>query len=410
MLLVMLPFIAACSQKSSPKQHIAESGASYTEAEKIFPDTNMIRGNNQFAFDIYPYVRNEAANTFFSPFSISAAMAMTYAGAHGESEKQIREVMHFDARQTHFHPAYQALLQHIAALNRPDETEILTAHSVYAQKDYTFLADYFSLLSLNYYAEIQNLDFRKDAEGARKAINKRVGEQTKNKISELIAEGTLGDLTRLVLVNAIYYYGLWEKEFKVSDSRQLPFYVHAEQKVTADFMVMSSEFNYLETIQYKLVEIPYKGGGLSMLVYLPAGQQDINGLEKELHAAMYRKSIKSLSKTKIELYFPKFKTTSDFELSDVMKKMGMPHPFSHDADLSGMTGKQDLMIDKVIHQAFVEVNEKGTEAAAATAVVIREKSAPILPVFRADHPFIFIIKENTYHNILFMGRINNPAS
>jgi len=373
------------------------------------PDTAMIKNNNLFAFELYQRIRSEKTNTFFSPYSISAALAMTYAGARGESEKQISKVLHFETNQKHFHPAYKALLDYISGLNQKDSIEISTANSMWAQKNYPFRDEYFKLVTGNYDAGLQNIDFRNDTENARKTINKWVEDKTKNKIQNLLVPGILTDLTRLVLVNAIYFYGSWDKAFDVKSTKKFDFFIDDANKVQADFMFKEDQYRFAENEQYKVVEIPYAGKTLSMLVVLPNSPNNIDGLEKQLDKNSYDHWLSMLTERRIKLYLPKFKTTSEFDLSDALKKMGMPHPFSMDADLSGMTGKMDLMIDKVIHKAFVDVSEKGTEAAAATAVVIRAKSMFNMPEFFANRPFIFIIKENKYNNILFMGRINDPT-
>jgi serine protease inhibitor len=405
---VLLVVLIACNNRVNPSGSASKANTGVTIPES-FPDTTMINNNNLFAIELYRQIRSEKENTFFSPYSISAALAMTYTGARGESEKQISKVMHFDPDQTRFHPAFKDLLAYIASLQRTDSMEILTANSMWAQKGYPFMDDYFKRVKDNYGAGLQILDFRTDSENARKTINKWVEDKTKNKIQELLVPGRLSDLTRLVLVNAIYFYGSWDKAFDVKSTKKLDFLLDDGNKVPTDFMFKEDKFKFGENEQCKVVEIPYAGKNLSMMVVLPNSPNTLSGLEKRLDKNSYDLWLNMLSECKIKLYLPKFKSTTEFELSDALKKMGMPHPFSMDADLSGMTGKKDLMIDKVIHKAFVEVNEKGTEAAAATAVVIREKSAMVMPEFRADRPFIFIIKENRYNNILFMGRINNPA-
>jgi serine protease inhibitor len=409
LLFALLFTIFACHKRVIPAESKGDVKTGATINVK-FPDTIMIKNNNLFAFELYRQIRSDKDNTFFSPYSISSAIAMTYAGARSESEQQISKVLHFEGDQAYFHPAYKTLLSYINSLNRTDSIDISTANSMWAQKDYPFKDEYFKLITDNYGAGLQNLDFRNDRENARKTINKWVEDKTKNKIQELLIPGILNDLTRLVLVNAIYFYGSWDKAFDAKNTKKLDFFLDDANKVQADFMYKEDKYKYAENEQYKVVEIPYEGKTLSMIIVLPVSPNNLAGLEKQLDKNSYDHWLSALTERKIKLYLPKFKTTAEFELSDALKKMGMPHPFSMDADLSGMTGKKDLMIDKVVHKAFVEVNERGTEAAAATAVVIREKSAMInMPEFRADRPFIFIIKENTYNNILFMGRINDPV-
>lgn len=372
-------------------------------------DPQMVKGNNDFALELYREIRSEKENTFFSPFSISTALAMTYAGAREESEKQIATVLHFDRDQAKFHPDYNILLNYITSLNRKDSVELSIANNMFAQVDYHFSDAYFKQIKSYYGADLQNLDFRNDTENARKTINKWVEGKTKDKIKELLIPGILTEQTRLVLVNAIYFLGHWNVSFDPARTSKLPFYVSSESSIQADFMYREGEMNFAELDGFKMVELPYAGEELSMVILLPTDASSMGSVEKSLSADQWKLWEQMMTRKKIKLLLPKFKTVSEFELSDVLKKMGMPHPFSLAADLSGMTGKKDLMIDKVVHKAFIEVMEKGTEAAASTAVVIREKSGMVIPEFRADKPFIFIIKDKKEGEILFMGRINDPT-
>mgnify|MGYP000874280047 CR=1 FL=1 len=371
-------------------------------------DSKMIESNNQFALELYRMIRAEDANTFFAPYSISAAMAMTYAGAREESARQISDVLHFSKNLNTFNRFYSGLLKYIRSLNQADSLELSTANALFAQVDYPFSDAYFKTISDYYGAGMQNLDFRNETEKSRGVINQWVEEQTKNKIQELLIPGILTELTRLVLVNAVYFNGNWKNAFDPSQNRKMDFYVKAGEPVMTEYMSYEGDFRYLEEDSLQIVELPYAGGKASMWVMLPSTHSAITILESKLSKEQLTIWNNHLSGKKIQLRIPKFKTTSEFELSDALKKMGMPHPFSLDADLSGMTGKKDLMIDKVVHKAFIEVNEKGTEAAAATAVVIRTKNGVEITRFFANKPFIFLIRENTYGGILFMGRINNP--
>jgi serpin B len=372
-------------------------------------DPAMIKGNNNFAVELYREIRSEEGNTFFSPFSISAAMAMTYAGARTESEKQIAAVMHFNSDQKKFHTDYNILLNYVTSLNRKDSVVLSVANNMFAQKDYYFSEEYFKQIKSYYGADLQNLDFKNDLENSRKTINKWVEDRTKNKIQELLIPGVLSDQTRLVLVNAIYYLGNWETAFDPARTSKLSFYTNPESPVQAEFMYREAEMRFAELDNMKLVELPYAGGDLSLMVILPDDAAAMASIEKSLSADQWSLWSNLMTNKKIKLLLPKFKTVCEFELSEVLKKMGMPHPFSLQADLSGMTGRKDLMIDKVVHKAFIEVMETGTEAAAATAVVIREKNGMVIPEFRANKPFIFIIKDNKEGGILFMGRINDPT-
>ncbi len=371
------------------------------------PDAALIKANNEFALELYRQIKSDKDNIFFSPYSISTALAMTYAGARGESEKQMAEVMHFGSNQSSFHSRYRNYLSYINGLNAGDSVEINTAQAMFAQKEYEFLDSYFNLVKSNYNAGLQLVDFKNELEKSRVLINTWVAGQTKNRIENLIAQGMITDLARLVLVNAIYFKASWAKAFNPAETITKNFFPSPESPVKADFMKMEDIFSYREDSSIQLIEIPYCDSTLSMLIFLPKDKAAMSKIETLLRLeSTYSYWLTELVPTKVRLLLPKFKLTSEFELSDVLKKMGMPHPFSSQADFSGITGKMDLMIDKVIHKAFVEVSEQGTEAAASTAVIIRQKSAMVIPEFNANRPFIFIIKDNTYNNILFMGRVN----
>jgi len=235
--------------------------------------------------------------------------------------------------------------------------------------------------------------------------------EPKEKIKDLIQPGLIDYLTRMVLVNAIYFKADWETAFDETLTKKMTFYPDETTQVPCDFMFAERDFGFYEQENgLKAIEIPYSKGKMSMLVILPKDKNGIFGITKETGPDWYNMINTSLVKKKVKLWLPKFKTTSEFELSEVLQQMGMKEAFSDNADFSGMTGKKDLKISKVIHKAFVEVNESGTEAAAASAVVMRVKSMPAnQPEFRADHPFLFIIKENTQNRILFIGNIFNPA-
>lgn len=402
---VILSSLYCCNHRGTPTTTEPKSQEAVVPIQD--PDKALVQGNNKFALELYSNIRSDGKNVFFSPYSISAALAMTYAGARGESEKQMSAVLHFDLDQQKFHPKYRDLLVYIDGLNRGDSLELSTANAMFVQKEFPFLDSYIGLVKSYYGAGLQTVDFQHELEKARLTINDWVAQKTKNRIQDLIVQGMITELARLVLVNAIYYNGSWDVRFDEKETVEKPFYATPEKSHNVPFMHKKALFNYYQGEQVQIIEIPYIDSTLSMVVFLPEDKVSMGKLEQSLTAEQYNSWLSGMSVKEISLSLPKFKTTAEFELSDVLKKMGMPHPFSLSADLSGMTGKKDLMIDKVIHKAFVEVSEKGTEAAAATAVVIRLKSLPVTTEFNANRPFIFIIKENKYDNILFMGKIND---
>jgi len=372
-------------------------------------ENTVVAGNTAFAFDLYPQLQAEG-NLFFSPYSISSALAMTYAGARENTATQMSQVLHFAPDQTQFHPAFGDLQASINATQAKGDIALNVANSLWLQNSYPFRESFLELLQRYYQAEPKLVDFITDYEILHEPINAWVEEQTNDKIQELIQPGILNDLTRLVLVNAIYFNGDWAVPFEVSATRNAPFLVTPDETIEVPMMSQTSFFNYMENDTLQMLELPYKGDEVSMIVLLP--RDGLATLENSLE--QLDDWLGDLQKQKIELHLPRFKMTTQFELSDTLKGMGMLDAFDPDtADLSGMAELPPgvkLVIDKVIHKAFVEVNEIGTEAAAATAVIVAEITSlgPPIPLFRADHPFLFLIRHNPTGSILFLGRVDNP--
>jgi len=371
--------------------------------------SSVIDANNQFAFDLYSRYKSQDGNIFFSPYSISTALAMTYEGARGKTADEMQAVFHFPKDDTLRRNSFLELYNGINIKDKP--YTLKTANALWAQKDYTFLDSYFSLVKRYYGGNVTNLDFAGQTEESRLTINRWVEEQTDNKIKDLIPKKNIDSLTRLVLTNAIYFKGLWAKQFDKAKTVEKDFEVSPGKTVKAMMMSLTGEeavFKYAEKEDLQVLELPYKGEELSMLVLLPK-KGGMDSFETALNAQKISELRKSLYKQRVDVYLPKFKFETKYFMKDTLIEMGMPTAFSMGADFSGMTGNNDLYIDKVIHQAFVEVNEEGTEAAAATAVVMRLKSMPPrMNIFNADHPFIFAIQDRATGNILFLGRVSEP--
>ncbi len=376
----------------------------------------VVVGNSGFALDLYAKLRDEPAvkeaggNLFFSPYSISTALAMTYAGARGETEKQMAKTLHFSLPQERLHPAFGTLEKQLNAAGKKGNYELSVANALWGQKGYGFLKPFLELTEKNYGAGLKEVDFVRQTEKVRKTINAWVEEKTKDKIKELIKPGVLGALTRLVLTNAIYFKGDWASKFEEKNTKPAPFHISKERSEEAAMMYQKEEFKYAQKEKLQILELPYKGEELSMVVLLPEEVDGLAELESSLTPERLAEWTKRLHKREVMVYLPKFKMTSKFGMAEMLAAMGMPDAFSGAVDFSGMNGKRDLFISAVIHKAFVEVNEEGTEAAAATGVVMKLTAVPAPPpVFRADHPFIFVIKDNNSGSILFMGRVSNPA-
>ena len=372
---------------------------------------------NRFAFNLYGQLKGEAGNLFFSPQSIQTALAMAYCGARGETGRQMASVMGFQEDRP-IRPEWMAAAcgEFLAALRadgKPRAYELSAANALWGQKGYGFLPDYLALLDRSFGAGLKEVDFAADPEGSRQTINAWVEKETRDRIKDLIPPGLLQPLTRLVLVNAIYFKGTWAIPFKKDATADGDFFVAAGQKVQAPLMNRTGYFGYYDGGQWKALEMPYKGNELAMVILLPAQVDGLPQMEKDLAAGKVLGDLAANLKTReVRVTVPRFKTTASILLGKTLAAMGMPLAFDpSQADFSGMNGgKEPLWIGEVVHKAFVDVNEEGTEAAAATAVVMLGAAMRMdePPVFRADHPFIFLIRDKKSGCILFMGRLANP--
>ena len=379
---------------------------------------DIVAANNRFASDLYRELAagpgSEGKNIFFSPFSLSTALAITYEGARGETADEIRAVFHFPDDQARMREGFSGM---ISAVNRGDAAYSLrTANALWAEQTYPFLPAYIRTAEEYYGAATTNLDFISHPEESRETINTWVEEQTEDRIRDLLQEGDIDPLTRLVITNAIYFKGDWVWQFDKNETREADFRTGTGTTVRVPMMAMTGEeahFHYAETADLQILGMPYasmNGTNLSMVVLLPKGD-DLAAAERALDPAVLPALWDSMTMREVHVYFPKFRLETRYSLPETLGAMGMPTAFSRNADLSGMDGTRDLVISDVIHQAFVEVDEEGTEAAAATAVVIRLVSAPAdpVPVVNADHPFIFLIRDDETGIILFVGRVADPA-
>ena len=394
------------SATAVPPTSAAERGKKMQVPEEV---RSIARSNNEFAFDLYGQLRCSPGNIFFSPTSISTALAMTYAGAEGQTEKEMTEALNLDLPEQEVHPAFASLM---AALNAPEDKsyELRVANRLWGQTGYGFLPSFLETTRDNYGAELAQVDFVSQTEQVRREINAWVEQQTNDKIKDLIPSGSLDRLTRLVLTNAVYFKGKWVHEFDKKATQDAPFTLSTGEKIDVSLMFQKEGFRYGETGELQLLEMPYKGGDLSMLVLLPKKVDGLAAIEGMLSAESLDEWSSGMRKQKVRTYIPRFKLTEKFQLNTMLSALGMPSAFApQKANFSGMNGKRDLYITAALHKAFVDVNEEGTEAAAATGIVIGVTSVrPEPKVFRADHPFVFFIRHNPTGSILFMGRVTNP--
>ncbi|MDD3777973.1 MAG: serpin family protein [Patescibacteria group bacterium] len=382
----------------------------------------VVNANNQFAFDLYSELnKSQNGNIFYSPYSISAALAMTYEGAKGQTADEMKSVFHFPENNI-LRPNFAAIYNEINKGN--NAYELRTGNALWAQYDYKFLEDYTSRVEKYYGGKVANLDFKTETEKSRQTINSFIEEQTNDRIKDLIPSGILDPMTRLVLTNAIYFKGTWEWEFDESDTREQDFKITSTNTVKIPMMYMKPDkttFNYADLEKLQILELPYKGEKISMLILLPKQGEDYDYETRERIVSDYTLKDIEISSEKLNEYksqmketkldsisLPKFEFDTKYFMKDTLSAMGMPTAFGA-ADFSGLDGTTSLQISQVIHQAFVKVDEKGTEAAAATSVIMEKTAMMPRNVFRADHPFIFAIQEKDTGNILFLGRMIDPT-
>ncbi|XP_051655441.1 serpin B6-like isoform X4 [Manacus candei] len=377
---------------------------------------SLCAANTTFALDLLRKLceKKSGQNLFFSPFSISSALSMILLGSKGNTEAQITKVLSLNKAED-AHNGYQSLLSEI---NDPNTKYILrTANRLYGEKTFEFLSSFLESSQKSYHAGLEPTDFMNAWEDSRKRINGWVEERTEGKIQNLLAEGILDSLTRLVLVNAIYFKGNWEKQFNKERTTERPFHINKNETKPVQMMFKTDRFNmtYIGDLQTKILELPYVGNELSMIILLPDAIQDgSTGLERLERELTYEKLIdwinpEMMKSTKLMVSLPRFKLEEDYDLKPILSCMGMPDAFDlGKADFSGMSSGSELVLSEVVHKSFVEVNEEGTEAAAATAAKIMLKCLEIVPDFTADHPFLFFIRHNKSSSILFCGRFCSP--
>jgi serpin B len=376
----------------------------------VKPDQSaLVEGNTAFALDLYARLRSQKGNLFFSPYSISAALGMTYAGARGTTAKQMAKVLHFPQDTKTLHRGFAALQQQLQGKHKGYELRI--ANALWGQKGYGFQEAYLHQLQADYGGGLYQLDFGSDPEAARKTINAWVEKQTKRKIQDLIQKDLIDDRTRFVLTNAIYFKRDWAGKFDKRQTKKELFKFAGGDKVLVPMMHQSQDLRYLDAGTFQALELPYAGRDLAMVVFLPKKVDGLAAFEESLTPGKLSTWLSKLHKEEGALVtMPKFKMTSAFNLHEVLPTMGMRLAFTAgQADFSGINGEKTLFLTFAVHKAFVDVNEEGTEATAATAIGGGEQEAHEPVEFKADHPFLFLIRDNRSQSILFMGRLRNPV-
>jgi serpin B len=366
--------------------------------------------NNRFALDLYARLREEKGNVFFSPYSIHTALAMTATGARGATRDEMAKVLHLPTEPEKALAAGD--LGRFYGGGRK-EYELAVGNALWGQAGWPWRADFKGVLADRFGAGFREVDFRADPQGQRKQINAWVSEKTRGRIPEVLAPDNVSEATRIVLVNAIFFKGDWAHAFKRHETKDAPFRLAAGGSVPVPLMHTTLDCPYAEIPGGQLVRLPYKGGELEMVVLLPKEPTGLPALEASLSAEALKKWLDGSAERKVSLYLPRFTTKQRFDLERVLGKMGMSLAFGG-GDFGGMveprSDVEGVRIAKVVHEAFVAVNEEGTEAAAATAVVGNAPSPPPpRPVeFRADRPFVYLIRDARHGTVLFLGRVEKP--
>ncbi|MHC4547480.1 MAG: serpin family protein [Planctomycetota bacterium] len=374
--------------------------------ETAADDAALARSNARFALDLHAALRTRTTgNLCYSPHSLTTALAMTYAGAREETAAEMARVLHLELPPERLHAAFARLQRTLDV--RSEGCRLHVANRLWGQQGFRFLEGFLAVAEQRYAAPLATLDFAGDPETARRKINAWVERRTERKIRELIPAGLLDRATGLVLTNAIYFKGAWATRFDPRRTLTAPFHVAGGQQVQVPMMVVHHRFRHARVGPVQVLELPYRGDRLAMVVLLPTEREGLPALEREMTPANLELWLGRLRGSKLSVFLPRFRITSGFRLREVLASLGMPRAFrAAQADFSGMTGRRELFISEVVHQGFVEVHEEGTEAAAATGVVMA-RGAP--RVFRADHPFLLLIRDRTSGSLLFVGRVVNPS-
>jgi serpin B len=364
---------------------------------------NTVRGNSEFAFELYKKIYKEDKNIFISPYSISSALAMVFAGSKNETENQIRNVLRFESPQLNCHSGFSAINNKLATSGNDTLLKLSIANALWNKKGFILKPAFTDQIKKYYGASLYLL-------ASAAAVNEWADRNTSGKIKKIVTEKDIAN-SALLLTNAIYFKGQWSKMFKEKDTKKDSFQTSLNSKSAADFMFQYNSLPYFEDELNQLVELPYHGDSLSMLIVLPKNNSSLSQLVEILDFKWYNYYLTNLVSNQVMLYLPKFTFNSSFELSNVLSDLGMTDAFDpKKADFSSMSDSKEIYIDKIIHKSVIEVNEKGSEAAAVTAVSISVTSALTNDlVFKANRPFLFLIRDKRTESVLFMGTLINPT-
>jgi len=373
---------------------------------------------NQFCFDFLKKLSEDETNDpniFYSPYSVFTALAMTYEGARNNTAVEMENVLHVEQSNDSFHQYMQSLYNY---MNNNDEYNVSTANALWPDVGFTLLDEFIDIIETYYGGKASEVEYGNPEEAAR-IINEWVENQTNNLIKDLVPASAIDPvLTKLILTNAIYFKGIWQVQFDELNTTDRDFTLSSADTVQVETMKLigaDDKFNYTETGDLQILELPYTGGDISMMILLPREGVELSDVISSLKREDYISWIDEMYETKADIYLPKFKFETSYGLNDYLKELGMVDAFDNAADFSGIDGTKNLFISSVLHKAFVEVNEEGTEAAAATAVIMDLKAVspdepPERITFDCNHPFVFTIHHKETGTILFMGTVDDPSA
>ena len=381
---------------------------------------SVVAGNTTFALNLYSQLATNSGNLFFSPYSISTCLAMLYAGASGNTEQQMSQVLGFGTNQQQFASLFGQLQAELGADQATNAVELNIANALWLQEGFPFLPAFLQTATDQYQANLGQADFTTQASEVTDEINNWVAQETQNRIQNIVPPGHINPDTVLVLANAIYFLGAWTTAFAETNTSTQPFHLSStalvevplmHQPVLLDGDGNPIKFNYMQSNDFQAIELPYSSNQLSMVILLPSQTDGLRQLEQQLSPAFLSNVLRQMRPQPVEIYLPRFAVESSFNLGKTLAAMGMSDAFTpFVADFSGIDGEQDLYVSFVLHKAWGQVNEAGTEAAAATVIGVVGTVIGFEPIFRADHPFLFLIRDTQTGSVLFLGRLTNPSS
>lgn len=407
LLIISSLILAACHWRDDAKA----KDETIDETIEVTEETvqTLAQSNNQFALELYDVLADAEGNLFFSPYSISSAFTMAYAGAAGETADQMAKTLHHQLSGPTLYRSYAALDRDLKT-TASESVKLHIANRLWGQTGYNFIPHYLEVTRQYFGAELKTLDFKQQTEQARITINQWIEDQTAEKITNLMPPGSLTEDTRLVLTNAIYFKANWAEQFAPDQTNDAPFYLPSDEPTTVPMMFQEHRYPYLNLPELQVLELPYAGRELVMTVLLPSREAGLATLEAKMTDAWLRDLFDALRPTKVQIWLPRFKMETKYDLAPPMQQLEMRLPFSDKANFSGMNGERNLFLSAAVHKAYVDVNEEGTEAAAATGISVGITAVQLDPIqFRADHPFVFLIRHRPSGAILFIGRLDNPS-